>query len=144
MPPRLELKGNGRRPRNPSSIHRTSLIYDGRKKEEGKRCHSLPTQSKAPENKEKHPSYLWIYNKPPLIIVTKISRSNYGLSTEFIKTINQTGTLSSSLAFFLNTNISTLISQWLLRILVNGDPEKHYEQMSIFATVKKDSSKDIA
>lgn len=50
MPPRVSLKGNGRSPLNPSSIHFTCSIYAGTKKEDGYRCHSLPMHSTEPES----------------------------------------------------------------------------------------------
>jgi hypothetical protein len=48
VPLSVELKGNGRRPRNPSSIHQTALMYSGTKNHGGSRCHALPTQRVEP------------------------------------------------------------------------------------------------
>lgn len=58
VPPRVELNGNGRRPLNPSSIHRTCSTKPGTKNDEGKRCHSLPTQSTEPAYKEIN--HIWL------------------------------------------------------------------------------------
>lgn len=49
VPPSVLLNGNGRSPRNPSSIHCTLLMKSGTKNDDGYRCHSLPTHRTEPD-----------------------------------------------------------------------------------------------